>query len=166
MILGIFSNELLEYSAVFAGISLCFVIALSFGPCSGLLQMTGNEHKDIQIRSFSVVLMVVVWILTGRHELFVLYGIGSQILIENVADYYTVSRILGKMPISLGRFVFLWLPSILTIFYVRTVCVSQTMLNMMLAVSASMLLYGTIQLMSRQVRHWIKEEMKENVIKE
>lgn len=166
VILGIFSNELLEYSAVFAGISLCFVIALSFGPCSGLLQMTGNEHKDIQIRSFSVVLMVVVWILTGRHELFVLYGIGSQILVENVADYYTVSRILGKMPIGLGRFVFLWLPSILTIFYVRTVCVPQTMLNMMLAVSASMLLYGTIQLMSRQVRHWIKEEMKENVIKE
>lgn len=166
VILSIFSKDLLEYKAVFAGISLCFVIALSFGPCSGLLQMTGNETKDILIRSLSVVLMIIVWIGTRNSSLFVLFGIGSQILAENLTDYWMISRILGKMPVSPLRFLYLWMPAVLIILIVRLAHLPQNVLNMILAAAAAVLLYGAMQLMSRQVRCWIKEGKKEHVINE
>lgn len=164
-ILQIFSQELLGYAPVFAGVSVCFLIALSFGPCSGLMQMSGNEKKDITIRSLSVVLMILAWILTRKNGMFVLFGIGTQILSENIIDYSVISKILGGMPIRIVRYLLLWFPTIFVVVVVRIFQLPQNIFVMIAAVIFAVLLYCLIQMADAEVRVWIKGELKTGAIK-
>lgn len=165
LVLKIFSSELIKYASVFAGISACFLIALSFGPCSGLMQMTGNEKKDITIRTLSVIVMILVWIVTRRNEMFVLFGIGVQVLSENITDYYLVSKILGKMPLSLCRYLILWGPMVVAVGFVRIVKLPQSMIAMILTTFVSIVLFCLMQLLDKNVRIWFKEEFYRGIIK-
>lgn len=165
LVLQIFSEELIDYATVFAGVSACFLVALSFGPCSSLMQMTGNEKKDITIRSLSVVLMILVWIITRKNEMFILFGIGCQILSENITDYCVVSRILGKMPVGFFRYLVLWIPTILVVALVRVFQLPQNIVVMLVAVVLAVLAYCVIQLANKQVRVWLKEEVHVGIIK-
>lgn len=160
VILELFSRELLEYSGVLSGISLCFLIGLSFGPCSGLMQMTNREKKDIFIRSISVVIMILTWIFTRKNRLFVLFGIGSQILCENVIDYIYISRVLGKMPVSPIQYLMLWFPMVLVLLLVRFFDISQNFVNLLIMTFVTACLYGLLMLLSQEIRTDIKMYME------
>lgn len=46
VLLSILAEELLPYTKQFVGCALVFILIATLGPCSGVLQMTGNEKKD------------------------------------------------------------------------------------------------------------------------
>lgn len=156
VILELFSKELMDYSGVLSGISLCFLIGLSFGPCSGLMQMTNREKKDIFIRSISVVIMILTWIFTRKNSLFVLFGIGSQILCENVVDYIYISRVLGKMPVSPIQYLGLWSPMVLALAAVRIFHISQNFVNLLIMTFITVCIYSLLMLLSQEIRADIK----------
>lgn len=160
VILELFSKELLDYSGVLSGISACFLIGLSFGPCSGLMQMTNREKKDILIRSVSVVIMILTWIFTRENSLFVLFGIGTQILCENLIDYIYISRVLGKMPVSLLQYIGLWSPMLLILGIIRIFDISQNFLNLLIMTFITVCLYGLMLLFSQEIRADIKNHIE------
>lgn len=45
VLLSILAEELLPCTKQFVGCALVFILIATLGPCSGVLQMTGNERK-------------------------------------------------------------------------------------------------------------------------
>ncbi len=45
VLLSILAEELLPYTKQFVGCALVFILIATLGPCSGVLQMTGNEKE-------------------------------------------------------------------------------------------------------------------------
>lgn len=160
VILEIFSKDLLEYSNLLAGISACFLVGLSFGPCSGLMQMTNREKKDITIRSLSVVVMILTWILTRKSSMFVLIGIGVQILYENIVDYLYVSKILGAAPVRFLQYLWMWIPMLLLLAFIKGFHVSQSFVHLVIAAAMSVLLYGIWMLLDPEMRAGIRQYME------
>ena len=65
-----------------------FVFTATLGPCSGVLQMTGNEKKDNHCRELALLVMFVVMWLFRSDSLFVLYGLCAQAFLEENMDMY------------------------------------------------------------------------------
>ena len=109
VILRILDKKLLDYVTLFISCSMVFIFAATLGPCSGVLQMTGNESKDNLLREIALgVMFVVMWIFR-KDSLFVLYGLCAQALLEEIGKYYYVCRWLEKSPVKVKTYLSWWI---------------------------------------------------------
>lgn len=108
--LSIFSPELLQYCTLFRVVSIAFLFAATLGPTTGLMQMTNNEAIDNMIRWGSVGVMILTWILLRNNSMFALIGMTVQVALEGVLKYGYVCYWFKRMPISIIRYVVMWMP--------------------------------------------------------
>lgn len=109
VILKILGPELMGYVGLFMICSVIFLLAATLGPCSAILQMTGNEKMDNRCRAGALVLMLIVMLLARHDPYFVLYGLCVQIAAEAVAKYMYVCRWMRKAPVGLGIYLKWWI---------------------------------------------------------
>lgn len=109
VLLKMMADELLDYVPLFILCSITFVVIASFGPCSGLMQMTGNEKWDNYFREFALVCMVITFVLMKHNPFFVLYGLCIQAIVENIGKVIFISRWMGATPIHPVSYLSLWM---------------------------------------------------------
>lgn len=109
VILQILDKKLLQYSFLFMACSAVFIFAATLGPCSGVLQMTGNEKWDNQFREIAMLVMLGIMFLFRKNNLFVLYGLCAQALLEESGKYYYVSKWMGESPVKIKRYFSWWI---------------------------------------------------------
>lgn len=109
VLLKILADKLVAYRSIFVMCSVVFVFTATLGPCSGLLQMTGNENKDNLFREIALAMMFVVMWLFRKDSLFVLYGLCIQALLESIGKYYYVCKWMQGGPVKLRIYLSWWL---------------------------------------------------------
>ena len=109
VILRVMAEELISYTFLFVCCSMVFVFTATLGPCSGVLQMTGNEKKDNHCRELALLAMVFVMWLFRKDSLFVLYGLCAQAFLEAVGKYTYVCRWMKKAPVGFVTYLSWWL---------------------------------------------------------
>ena len=82
VLLSILAEELLPYTKQFVGCALVFILIATLGPCSGVLQMTGNEKKDNLYREAALGVMLVLLFVMRGSRLVMLYALCVQALLE------------------------------------------------------------------------------------
>lgn len=115
VILRILAEELVPYTSLFVMCSMVFLIVATFGPCSGVLQMTGNEKKDNMFREIALAVMFVVMWLFRKDSLFVLYGLCIQAFLEGAGKFYYVCRWMKKAPVKLTTYLSWWICPVIVI---------------------------------------------------
>lgn len=115
VILRILADELVPYTSLFVMCSMVFLVVATFGPCSGVLQMTGNEKKDNMFREIALAVMFVVMWLFRKDSLFVLYGLCIQAFLEGAGKFYYVCRWMKKAPVKLTTYLSWWLCPVIVI---------------------------------------------------
>ena len=115
VILRILAEELVPYTSLFVMCSMVFLIVATFGPCSGVLQMTGNEKKDNMFREIALAVMFAVMWLFRKDSLFVLYGLCIQAFLEGVGKFYYACRWMKKAPVKLTTYLSWWLCPVIVI---------------------------------------------------
>ncbi len=108
VLLRILAKDLLAYTNLFMLCSVVFLITATLGPCSGVLQMTGNERWDNRFREIALLLMFVVMWLFRSDSLFVLYGLCAQAALETAGKFYYVCRWMKKSPVKLLTYLSWW----------------------------------------------------------
>ena len=109
VILRILDKKLLNYVTLFVLCSIVFIFAATLGPCSGVLQMTGNERKDNLLREIALGVMFVVMWLFRKDSLFVLYGLCAQALLEECGKFYYVCKWLKQSPVKIKTYLSWWI---------------------------------------------------------
>ena len=71
--------------------------------------MTGNEKRDNQFREIALIVMLVVMFLFREDNLFVLYGLCIQALLEESGKYYYVSKWMGHAPVHVKTYISWWI---------------------------------------------------------
>lgn len=115
VVLLLFSSDLAGYENVLRGTSACFLIATILGPAGGLLQMAGKEKAVSTTKNISAAIMIVVWIALSQNDLFVLYGICIELLLETAILYVLVTRYLKALPLSPVQYVRLLAPTVIAL---------------------------------------------------
>ena len=87
VLLSILAEELLPYTKQFVGCALVFILIATLGPCSGVLQMTGNEKKDNLYREAALGVMLVLLFVMRGSRLVMLYALCVQALLETNSVY-------------------------------------------------------------------------------
>lgn len=109
LLLKVLADDLVDYSGLFIICSVIFIVVASLGPCSGLMQMTGNEHWDNRFREIALACMFCIFFILRENTFFVLYGLCIQAIIENTGKMIFVSRWMGGLPMKLTQYLKLWL---------------------------------------------------------
>ena len=133
VIIKILEKELVRYAFIFELCSAIFIFAATLGPCSGLLQMTGNEKKDNQLREIALCVMVIVMVIFRKDSLFVLYGLCAQALLEEIGKYYYVSKWLGKSPVKISAYIKWWMFPVAVIVFTYLVQWENSLLGMIVS---------------------------------
>lgn len=107
-LLGIIARELIAYRGLFILCSMVFIVIASLGPCSGLLQMTGNERWDNRLREISLAGMLLVMVLLRNDPFFILYALCVQTVVENMGKVIFISRWMGGLPVKMIQYLRLW----------------------------------------------------------
>lgn len=115
VVLKILADELVQYTTLFVMCSMVFIFTATLGPCSGVLQMTGNEKKDNLFREIALGVMFVVMWLFRKDSLFVLYGLCIQAFLEGVGKYYYVCKWMKKAPVRLTTYLSWWIGPMMVI---------------------------------------------------
>ena len=115
VLLGVMAKELLDYTRLFCMCSVIFIIVASIGPCSGLMQMTGNERWDNRFRETALFIMFIIFLVMRQDPFFVLYGLCIQAVIENIGKFYFVSRWMNGLPVKFYTYISWWILPILLI---------------------------------------------------
>lgn len=108
VILSILAKELLVYKNLFVLCSVVFLVAVTLGPCGGLMQMTDNEKKDNDYREIAMVIMLLIMVLFSKDSLFVLYGLCIQTVIEAGGKYFFVCRWMEQAPVTMKQYIKWW----------------------------------------------------------
>lgn len=109
ILLHIMAEKLVECKDLFMLCSTTFILIASLGPCSGLMQMTGNERWDNRFREIALLGMIFVFIALRKDPFFVLYGLCVQAILENAGKLIFISRWMGALPMKLSKYLRLWI---------------------------------------------------------
>lgn len=109
LLLKVMAEELVDYVPLFILCAVTFLVIASLGPCSGMMQMTGNEIWDNRFREIAFAGMIIVFVVMRRDPFFVLYGLCVQTIIENTGKVIFTIRWMGGMPMRLTKYLSLWL---------------------------------------------------------
>lgn len=101
-------GELLPYTKQFVGCALVFILIATLGPCSGVLQMTGNEKKDNLYREAALGVMLVLLFVMRGSRLVMLYALCVQALLEGVVKYWYVCRWMQGSAVKLKTYCIWW----------------------------------------------------------
>ncbi|MCQ2443117.1 MAG: hypothetical protein MJ077_08450 [Oscillospiraceae bacterium] len=107
-LLTVMAEELLPYQPLFILCSVTFLMIASLGPCSGLMQMTGNERWDNRFREMALLGMLVVFFALRKNPFFVLYGLCAQTILENTGKLLFILRWMGGLPLPLMTYLRFW----------------------------------------------------------
>lgn len=118
LVLNLFSPELVKYSFTFTCTAFSLLIVSGIGPVTGMLQMTGNERKCNKNQWFSILSMVIVMIFFRKREMFAVYGLCVQAIVEACMKYYSVCKWFKKNIIPIKNYIYMWLPVCLVCFVV------------------------------------------------
>lgn len=108
VLLSILAEELLPYTKQFVGCALVFILIATLGPCSGVLQMTGNEKKDNLYREAALGVMLVLLFVMRGSRLVMLYALCVQALLEGVVKYWYVCRWMQGSAVKLKTYCIWW----------------------------------------------------------
>lgn len=108
VLLSILAEELLPYTKQFVGCALVFILIATLGPCSGVLQMTGNEKKDNLYREAALGVMLVLLFAMRGSRLVMLYALCAQALLEGVVKYWYVCRWMQGSAVKLKTYCIWW----------------------------------------------------------
>ena len=92
----------------FVGCALVFILIATLGPCSGVLQMTGNEKKDNLYREAALGVMLVLLFVMRGSRLVMLYALCVQALLEGVVKYWYVCRWMQGSAVKLKTYCIWW----------------------------------------------------------
>ncbi|WP_288619164.1 lipopolysaccharide biosynthesis protein [uncultured Eubacterium sp.] len=161
VILRILEDELLNYTFLFVLCSAIFIFAATLGPCSGVLQMTGNEKKDNRYREIALAVMVVVMIIFRNDSLFVLYGLCAQALLEEIMKYYCVSKWMGRSPVKVKTYASWWICPGIAIAVIYIFHLEKSFLYMIL-MTGIVFVIGTVSEVRKEggVKEMIKKRRK------
>ena len=132
-VLGILAVELLPYIKQFVGCALVFILIATLGPCSGVLQMTGNEKKDNLYREAALAIMLVQLFVMRKSQLGVLYALCTQALLEGFAKYWYVCRWMQGSAVKVKTYLKWWGVPLLAIAGSYLLKVEDSLLAMILA---------------------------------
>lgn len=133
VVLRILADDLLAYTSLFVLCSVVFIVTATLGPCSGVLQMTGNENKDNLFRELALAAMVVVMVLFRGDKLFVLYGLCAQTALEAAGKYCYVCHWMERPPVKLTTYASWWACPVAAIAATYALHLENSMLCMLLA---------------------------------
>ena len=108
VLLSILAEELLPYTKQFVGCALVFILIATLGPCSGVLQMTGNEKKDNLYREAALGVMLVLLFVMRGSRLVMLYALCVQALLEGLVKYWYVCRWMQGSAVKLKTYCIWW----------------------------------------------------------
>lgn len=103
--------SIMRIQMLFAGsmaVVLVFILIATLGPCSGVLQMTGNEKKDNLYREAALGVMLVLLFVMRGSRLVMLYALCVQALLEGVVKYWYVCRWMQGSAIKLKTYCIWW----------------------------------------------------------
>lgn len=132
-ILRILDAKLTDYAFLFSLCSAIFIFAATLGPCSGMLQMTGNEKWDNRFREIALAAMVIVMVIFRKDNLFVLYGLCAQALLEEIGKYYYVSKWMGKTPVKVRTYMSWWIVPVGVILLTYLLRINESYIAMMVS---------------------------------
>lgn len=98
-ILLIYNEELAGYELYLRLAAAIFMLTVLFGPQGNLLAMAGRERVEAATRWLSLLAMVAVMLLFHGTDLFILYGIGAQVVVDSGIKLLYVTKIIGGFPI-------------------------------------------------------------------
>lgn len=101
-VLSIYNPRLTGYAGYLQLAACIFFIMVAFGPQGNLLSMVGKEAIETRTKWVSIAVMALVMAATFSSDLFVLYGIAAQMVVDSFAKLYFVAKELGTFPISLS----------------------------------------------------------------
>lgn len=110
LILHMFSPELEQYQTIFTWTAVCLLVIAGIGPVTGMLQMTGNERICNRNQWISIAAMLLVCLIFHKQEMFAVYGLCAQAIIEGGLKYYSACKWFGKNVIPISNYMLLWLP--------------------------------------------------------
>lgn len=110
LILHMFSPELEQYQSIFTWTAVSLLVIAGIGPVTGMLQMTGNERICNRNQWVSIGAMLIVCLLFHKEQMFAVYGLCAQAIIEGGLKYYSVCRWFKKNVIPISNYLLLWLP--------------------------------------------------------
>lgn len=141
IILRLFANELILYKNTFRMCAIVFLIAASLGPNSGLLQMTGNERRDIRCREIAIVCMAAAMAALYNNSLFVLYGLCVHMAIEESLKFLSVCRWMGDIPVRLFTYLKWWICPIAIVSIINVIGLDNSFVLMMIMCGLTFILY-------------------------
>ncbi len=142
LVLSVFSPDLEAYTGVFQLVSFVFLLTASMGPAGGLLQMSGHEKAVSYVKYIAAAVMIAIWFLLSSVDLFVLYGICAELLIETVIYYVLVCKFFSGLPVPVVTYIRIWVPSLLTVIILFGTGFGETWAGLVVAV----VLVGALQL--------------------
>lgn len=110
LILHMFSPELEQYQSIFSWTAVSLLVIAGIGPVTGMLQMTGNERLCNRNQWISIGAMLIVCFIFHREQMFAVYGLCAQAVIEGGLKYYSVCKWFGKNVVPIINYLLLWLP--------------------------------------------------------
>lgn len=115
VVLNVFNSDLVGYENTLRWTSACFLFATMLGPAGGLLQMAGYEKRVSITKNVSAAIMVAVWIVASSQQLFVLYGICVELILETIVLFVLVGSYFNAMPVSVGTYAKVLTPTVLAL---------------------------------------------------
>lgn len=152
LVLKIFSPELFQFENLFRIVAVVFLISSTLGPSTGLMQMTGNEKKDNIIRWASVVVMILTWIIMRDNSMFALVGMTVQVGLEGIAKYTYISIWFKKMPISVGRYLLMYVPMTISCLFGFYISRYSALLSVVISILTVLILSFIIELTDKNMR--------------
>lgn len=155
LVLKIFSPELITNKNLMVVVAIILVFTTSLGPTTGLLQMMDREKEDNIIRSFTLIIMIVILVVMRKNSYFALYGMCTQIIIENVVKYICICKYLKQMPISILNYLILWIPMLVGIGFIRLFNLNESMIALFIIAILTAIFTLIIQLINKDVRYMV-----------
>lgn len=151
-LLGIFDDTILQYETLFRIVALIFLLMTTLGPCTSLLQMTGQEQKDNIIKITSIVVMLFVWFILRNNPLFTLYGLCAQLLVEIIPKVILICVYFRNLPQPIHKYIGMWVPVALVWLIAFFTHIPDTFLWMVAAEVVMLLLTAGTMLLDKDIR--------------
>ena len=157
-ILSIYNSELVGYEGYLRLAAAIFMLTALFGPQGNLLAMVGQERVEAITRWLSLLAMVLVMAVTYGSDLFVLYGIGAQVVVDAGVKLSFVTRLFGGFPLRVSDWLKLGVP------FAALVCLSAALSCTGLAKLAVVCLFAVL-LMVIELFMFFREEIKRKLVR-
>ena len=160
LILHMFSPDLEQYRNIFSWTAVSLLVIAGIGPVTGMLQMTGNERVCNRNQWISIAVMLLVCIIFHKQEMFAVYGLCAQAIIEGVLKYFSVCKWFGKNIIPISNYILLWFPVGILKFIVVYTKIDYSLIGVLISAFIIFLWNSLFALRDPMIRNYISIKLK------